>query len=345
MCDYRLPAWKIKQLKKFHKTLKQKHEAYRVNAVILLGTGYTPSQVAEILLISEGSVRTYWKDFKQFGKEELIKRDYTGRESFLTEEQKQELSQHLEDNLYERTQDIQRYIEQKYKVKYSRSGLTDLLHRLDFTYHKPKPVPSEFDPHKQQLFLRKYRRIRKTMDENDVMLFADAFHPTYNSIASRGWIKRGHAKHIATNSGRQRLNINGVINIDSYQMSADFTESVNSSSTIRLLEKIDNQYPSAGKIHIVLDNATYYHSALVRDWLSRRKRIKLHNLPKASPNLNLIERVWKFFNEKIRRNRFYETFSEFSEACKGFFRKRTKWTKELRSRLAENFQRLKPVNP
>jgi DNA-binding CsgD family transcriptional regulator len=53
-----LPAWKIKQLKKFQKTLKQKYEAYRVNAIILLGTGYTPQKVAEILLCSEGSVRT-----------------------------------------------------------------------------------------------------------------------------------------------------------------------------------------------------------------------------------------------------------------------------------------------
>jgi len=105
------------------------------------------------------------------------------------------------------------------------------------------------------------------------------------------------------------------------------------------LKKVDRKYSSAGKIHIVLDNATYEYSALVRDWLSRHKRIKLHYLPKSSPKMNLIERVWKFFNEKIRRERFYGTFAE---ACKGFFRKRTKWTKELRARLAENFQRLLP---
>jgi hypothetical protein len=89
MTDYALPAWKIEQLKKFHKTLKQKHAAYRINAIILLGSGWTPTQVAEVLLISE--------------------------------EQEQELSQHLDDNLYQRSQDIQRYIAKKYKVYYSRS--------------------------------------------------------------------------------------------------------------------------------------------------------------------------------------------------------------------------------
>jgi hypothetical protein len=56
MLGYALPAWEIEQLKKFHKTLKQKYEAYRINAIILLGSGWTPTQVAEVLLISEESV-------------------------------------------------------------------------------------------------------------------------------------------------------------------------------------------------------------------------------------------------------------------------------------------------
>ena len=59
MADYTLPACKLKQLKKFHKTLKQNHEADRIKAVVLLGSGWTPAQVAEVLLLSEGSVRTY----------------------------------------------------------------------------------------------------------------------------------------------------------------------------------------------------------------------------------------------------------------------------------------------
>jgi transposase len=341
MHDYTLPDWQLRQLKKFHKTLKAKHEAYRINAIILLGSGWTPSEVAKVLLISEGSVRTYFKDFQEHGKEELIKRDYTGRVSSLTKEQEQELSRHLEENLYQNSRDIQRHIVKKYKVSYSKSGLNDLLHRLGFTYHKPKPVPANVDTHAQELFIRKYRRWRKTMGENEVMLFADAVHPTHNSVPSYGWIKKGQEKSISTNSGRQRVNINGVVNIDTMKMTVDFSESVDSASTIRLLTKVYRLYPLAAKIHIVLDNAAYYHSGLVREWLSRHKRIKLHKLPSSSPNLNLIERVWKFFNEKVRNNRYYATFRNFQAACKSFFRKRTKWTKELRTRLTENFQRFK----
>jgi transposase len=339
MDDYSFPAWKIKQLKKFHKRLKQKHEAYRLNAIILLGECWTPPQVAKVLLISESSVRTYYKDFQQYGKDELIKRDDTGREAFLTEEQ--ELSQHLEENLYQRSQDIQQYIAKKYKVVYSKSGLNDLLHRLNFTYHKPKPVPASVDLHLQDLFIRKYRRLRKSMGQNDVMLFADAVHPTHNNVPSYGWIKKGQEKSVPTNSGRQRVNINGAVNIDSLAMTVDMASSTNSASTIRLLEKIYKLYPLADVIHVILDNASYYHSNIVRDWLAKHKRIKLHYVPSSSPNLNLIERVWKFFNEKVRNNCYYASFQDFQVACTDFFRKRTKWTKELRTRLTEKFQRFK----
>jgi transposase len=179
------------------------------------------------------------------------------------------------------------------------------------------------------------------MGKNDVLLFADAVHPTHNNVPSYGWIKKGREKSIPTNSGRERVNINGAVNIDSMAMTVDFAESVDSASTIRLLEKIRRLYPLASKIHIILDNATYYHSGMVRDWLAKHKRIKLHYLPSSSPNLNLIERVGKFFNEKVRNNHYYATFQDFQSACVNFFRKRTKGTKELRSRLTENFQRLK----
>ncbi|MDR3110737.1 MAG: IS630 family transposase [Planctomycetaceae bacterium] len=127
------------------------------------------------------------------------------------------------------------------------------------------------------------------------------------------------------------------LTFDSLQMTVDFSESINSASTIRLLEKLERLYPLAEKIHVILDNAKYYHSHEVRDWLARHKKIKLHFLPGYSPNLNLIERLWKFFNEKVRNNRYYASFKEFTEACQSFFRCRKKWTEELRSRITQNF--------
>ncbi|MDR1957503.1 MAG: IS630 family transposase, partial [Planctomycetaceae bacterium] len=64
-------------------------------------------------------------------------------------------------------------------------------------------MPGKLDPHLQELFIRKYRRLRKTPGENDVILFADAVHPTYQMIASYGGMKKGKEKELQTNSGRE----------------------------------------------------------------------------------------------------------------------------------------------
>jgi transposase len=91
-----------------------------------------------------------------------------------------------------------------------------------------------------------------------------------------GWIRKGTEKELKTNSGRERININGAINIDSLQMTVDFSENINSASTKRLLQKLEQLYPLAEKIYVILDNARYDHSKEVRDWLAKHKNLKLY---------------------------------------------------------------------
>ena len=67
-------------------------------------------------------------------------------------------------------------------------------------------------------------------------------------------------------------------------------------------------------------------------------RLRLIFLPPYSPNLNLIERLWKYFRKKILYNKYYETFDEFKKACKSFFRQIKRHKDELSSLMAENFQ-------
>jgi transposase len=89
-----------------------------------------------------------------------------------------------------------------------------------------------------------------------------------------------------------------------------------------LFQKLEAKHPDAKVIHPIVDNATYYKSKPVKEYLKTSK-IVIHFLPGDSPNLNLIERLWKFFKKKILYNKYYETFDEFLLACKNFFRCRT----------------------
>jgi len=186
-----------------------------------------------------------------------------------------------------------------------------------------------------RLWHEKYQR----GGENDPFYFVDACHPQFNSIPAYGWIRRGVDKELKANHGRQRVNINGAVDIDTMEIVTDFADSINSQSTIRLFQKLKARHPKAETIHVITDNAKYYKSQLAQESLKQKlSKIVIHFLPGYSPNLNLIERLWKFFKKKILYNKYYETFAEFSSACKGFFRCRTKYCAELRTLLTEKFQ-------
>lgn len=127
----------------------------------------------------------------------------------------------------------------------------------------------------------------------------DATHPQHNPIVGRGWIKPGQDFTILSNTGRQRLNINGVMDIERLSAEIRFEDTVNAETTLDLLKQIEHAYPLAPNITIICDNARYYRARAVTDYLNH-SRITLRFLPPYSPNLNLIERFWMLLKGKVR---------------------------------------------
>ena len=326
----------IAELEKFHRSLRDKRQADRVKAVIALSKGWLAAQVAEILLFDEKTCRHYFERYQQGGLQALLDDNYSGAEPKLDAHQMSELEDYLEEHILPDAKSVIAHIYQQYGVRYSVSGVTDLLHRLGFSYKKPTHVPGKQDPAQQQAFLEEYAHLKASKGENDPIYFADATHPQHNSIPSYGWIKKGQEKELKANCGRQRLNINGAINIETLEPTTGFYDTINADSTIDLFSKVEAKHPDAKKIYIIVDNARYYRSCLLKEYTEGTK-IKLIFLPPYSPNLNLIERYWKFFKKKVLNNHYYETFGEFKWACQSFFRKRKKYLPELQRLLTENF--------
>ncbi len=230
-----------------------------------------------------------------------------------------------------------RWVAMTFAVHFTLSGMTAVLRRLGYTYKKPKLVPGQADAARQEAHVEEYRMLKENKGEGDVILFMDAAHPVHNPVVSGGWIKRGQTVHLKSNTGRQRLNINGAINLETMAAQIRFDETINAISTVALLEQIEAAYPAANKITVILDNARYYRSKFVAAYL-QKSRIALKFLPPYSPNLNLIERCWKFFKKQVLYNQYYEIFSQFKSACVEFFDQLEIYNKQLRSLLTENFQ-------
>ena len=116
-------------------------------------------------------------------------------------------------------------------------------------YKKTKHLPGKGDLQKQYAFVKVYNQLKSNLGKHDEVYFMDGVHPLHNSINCNGWIKKGTEKAIKSNTGRDRLNMNGACNIAKTEVIIHEDVSVNAQSTIALFDKILIHQPK-GMIHI-----------------------------------------------------------------------------------------------
>lgn len=310
--------------------------AYKINAIILLGTGWKVKDVMAALLLDDNTLRTYVNSYLEGGIELLTKTNYQGSECRLTDLELKKLCDELDSSIYLSTKSVIDYVQKTFNKAFSLSGMRDLLHRLDYVYKKPKLVPGKPDKEAQEIFAEQYDEFMENKAEDVEVLFVDAVHPEHNAIAAFGWIKCGETREIKTNSGRARLNLHGAVNIETLDLTIIESKTVNAESTIDLLQTIEQKYFLAREIVVILDNARYHYSKEVKAYLLESK-IRLVFLPSYSPNLNPIERLWKFFKKTVLYNTYYENLSAFREACINFFKNADDYRDELSSLLHADF--------
>jgi len=329
------------QLKLAHKQTREKRLADRIKAVLYVHFGLSYTEIAKLLLLDEVTVRRYCKQFEEKGIEGLLEYRYTGGQTRLTFSQEETLKIFLRENTQRTAKEVVEHIRKTYNVNFSVIGITKLLHRLGFTYKKPKIIPGKADRVKQEAFLKKYEEIKSELQDNDRIYFLDSTHPEHNTKPSYGWILKGKAndKFVKTNSGRERLNLNGALNFNDKTAIVLEEETINKETTIHLLETV-KQKQKTGKVYLILDNASYYHARIVKRWILHHPRFKLLFVPSYSPNLNLIERLWRFFHQKVTWNRYFETFEEFRKTSLTFFKNLNQYQNELSCLLTDNFQLL-----
>jgi transposase len=212
-----------------------------------------------------------------------------------------------------------------------------LLKRLDYRYKQPSVLPAKADPEAQAAWVETYTTKRMALTRRGKVYFLDAAHMLHAAIPSQGWIKRGKTMQLKTNSGRNRLNILGAYSPDDRDLiSVEGRESCDAERVAQVLGKIRVANPGK-RLLIVLDNAPYNHAAPVTT-AAAALRIQLLYLPPYSPNLNLIERFWKFLKRKVARNHFYATFAEFRMAIQNVLNNIAAYRDDLASLMTEQFQ-------
>lgn len=325
------------ELKRLQKKTKDNRVFKKIATILGLDLGIDYVSLAKMLSLDEVSIRRYEKKYLEKGFEDYLKNNYIGYWGKLNSFQLARLVNELTSKLYQTTQEITDWIENEFGVIYNSQGLVHLLHRLGFVYKKTKLIPSKADIEKQQQFLKEFNELQSNLKENEVLYFGDAVHPQHNTQIACGWIRKGEDKEIKSNTGRTRININGVLNPETKEVIIREDKTINAESTIELYKEIEKKNEDKEKIYIIVDNAKYYKNETLNEYLETSK-IEQIFLPTYSPNLNLIERLWKFMKKKVIYNKYYEKSIEFRKKIFEFFNDLHLYEKELKSLLTCNFQ-------
>jgi len=161
MKGFELTEAEVARLKTLHRQLPRRRDADIIKAVLLLGTGWTERDVAEALLLDEKTVSRYVDRYRQNSQGEFWFMDYQGSVSKLTDSQLSRLDQHLQSTLYLTVGAIIGYVERTFGILYSEQGITNLLHRMGFTYKKPKAFPGKADAQAQRAFVKTYTILKR----------------------------------------------------------------------------------------------------------------------------------------------------------------------------------------
>lgn len=336
--EIHLTSTQRKELRVFQRNVEKRSEYVKVTTILLLDKGLSITEIADYLGIDSSTIYRYLNSYANDGFATYLQTDYQGYWGRLSSHQIAQLRKELNTNLYVDSKGVVSWIYRRWGITYTHQGVVDLLNRIGFTYKQTKSVPCEANSEKQEGFLQQLNALlEQTLDNESIVYFADGVHPTHNTRSTHAWIEKGTERLQPTVSGRDRVNINAVINAKNpTEVIIEECKSVNAQTTKALYQKIIDANPDKTTIYIISDNAKYYRNKELMEWI-KDTPIKPIFLPPYSPNLNLIERLWKFMRKKVINTEFYRTKEEFRQAILEFFKNIKQYKVELSSLMTLNF--------
>jgi len=214
------------------------------------------------------------------------------------------------------------------------------LHKNGIHHRKMGQIPAKVDPGAQARFLtdKLQPAIEQAQNQAIHLLFVDAAHFVMGAFLGHIWCLV--RLFLPTPSGRKRLNVLGAVDALTKQIHLLTNQTYITATTIvRFLHQLKAAYGDGKPIWLVLDNARYQHCRLV-EAEAIRLGLTLLFLPPYSPNLNLIERLWKWTKKRCLYGRYYANFNLFEESIMATLQQANSlYQHELKTLLSLKFQR------
>jgi transposase len=320
------------------------HVQRKMEVLWLKSHGLPHHQIATLADVSLRTVQRYLDEYLEGGLPQVRRCNWHGPSNALAEHQ-ESLEEYFWDHPPRTTKEAAAVIEQQTGI---RRGLTQvrafLKYPLGLKYCKVAAIP--VPPNKS---IEEHAQVQAQFLENQLepclqqaragqraVFFVDAAHFVWAPFLGCLWCLTRLFVRSAT--GRRRYNVLGAVNAVTHQMIRVTNEGYINAETVCTLLRTLAGASLGVPITLVLDNAKYQRCELVQS-LARSLGIELLFLPSYSPNLNLIERVWRFVRKRSLNSIYYESFEQFHTAIDNCLDKlATEYKEDVAALLVHKFQ-------
>jgi transposase len=294
-------------------------------------------QIAELADVCENTVTTYLSIYEEGGLEKIRELNFYKPRSELVQ-YTSSIETYFKENPPASIKEAANAIEELTGIKRSETQVRSFLESIGIKRHKVGTIPAKADLEKQKEFKNEKLapRLREAISGIRKVLFVDASH--FVLAPFLGYLWSLTRIFIKAPAGRKRFNVLGALDAITHELVTVSNDTyINAHSVCQLLWEISCRYGDV-PITLVLDNARYQKCCIVFN-LARLLNIELLYLPAYSPNLNLIERLWKFVKKKCLYSKYYDNFDIFKKSIIDCLSKtHTDYKKELDTLLTLRFQ-------
>ncbi len=298
-------------------------------------------EIARIARVSDDSVTRYIVAYSKGGLDEICKSNMHKPKSALAPHI-EEIKNYFKKNPPNTVSQASHEIHKLTQIKLSLSGCREfLINHLGMKCRKVGTIPSKADPDRQEEFLKKDIEplLKEEQEGKRKVFFVDAAHFVMGAFPTMIWCFQ--RVFLRSSSGRKRYNVLGAYSLKGEDLILETNDAyINADSILNLIDKIIKIHPDK-PVSLVMDNAKYQKCIKVSEAI-KGTNISILFLPPYSPNLNLIERLWKFVKKQCLYNKYYEDFSKFKKGINDcLLEVGGKFKEDIKSLITPNFQLFK----
>lgn len=297
----------------------------RIHALLYIFEGESVAEVAEILGLSEQTIRNYIKAFILKELNSLVYKRPPGRPPKLTKTQRKELAQLIDEGPEKAGYDcgcwttvlIQDLIENRFGVEYNPHYLAELLKNMGFSYQRARFVSSHIDDvaeaQKEWMEETWPEIMRLAKEKGAMILFGDECSFAQWGSLSYTWARKGKQPTVKTSGKRKAYKIFGFID---YFSGALFYKGHTGRFNSESYKTFLNEVMAKTKLHLIIiqDGASYHTSkALQAFFAEHADRLTAYQLPKYSPEFNPIEFLWRNVKKQATHLRYFPTFADLTK--------------------------------